>query len=167
MWLVLVEQQQNNRLEIEAQRSLEEKQSLSDQIAVFQDEEKQREMELQELREEVQRLKLQQLDESKYREWGPDEIAAWIINLDPGRMMKYEKAVQSALKEDEADGTMLDAVDGGDLRQWGILKLGDRKFVKEQIANLLNGNKAPKGGSKMVPMQGANEGANAAPTAYM
>ena len=66
------------------------------------------EMELQELREEVQRIKLQQLDESKYTEWGPEEIAAWIINLDPGRMMKYENAVKSALKEEEADGDFLE-----------------------------------------------------------
>ena len=141
-----------------------------EQIAVFQDDEKQREMELLDLKEENKRLKLQLLDESKYMEWGSDEIAAWFINLDPDRMKQYEKAVSRALKEDEVNGSFLAEVDGGELRQWGIQKIGDRKFVQKEIARLVAAQKVPKGGPKVAKGDLsviADEGANAAPTAYM
>ena len=140
---------------------------MSQQIAAFQDDEKQREMELQELREENQRLRLQQLDESKYAEWGPVEIAAWIINLDKKRLGKYENAVKSALKEEEADGSLLEVADAGDLRGWGIQKREDRKFVQQHIDKLVKGNAPQKGGPK-VAMQGLNTVADeGAPTAYV
>ena len=76
------------------------------------------------------------------------------------KRQKYENAVKSALKEDEADGSLLGEIDGGDLRGWGIKKLVDRKFVQKQIARLVTNN--PKDLHSV-----ADEGANAAPTAYM
>ena len=79
-------------------------------------------MELSALKEEVKRLKLQNLDESKYVEWGPEEVSEWILNLDVERMRKYEEVVKRNLMEDEVDGSLLSQVDGADLRSWGIGK---------------------------------------------
>lgn len=159
----LFEQQQNGRLEVEVQRSLKNEHVQSQQIAIYQNEEKQREQELECLREEVQRLMLQQLDESKYRQWNPIEIAAWIVNVDKDRLKKYQGALQSALKKEGANGSVLEEVDGGDLMEWGIRDRGDRKFVQKHIEELVKGNNAQKGGPKVATVA-ANEGA---PTAYM
>ena len=144
-------------------------QSLSQQIVVFQDEEKERELELNELRAEVRRLRLDNLDETKYVEWGPDEICSWIINLDIERMKKYEEVMKKNLEEDEADGSLLAEVDGGDLRSYGIGKLNDRKFVQKAIAKLVANNPQGGGAKDIVAVANpmANEGVNAAPTAYM
>jgi len=135
---------------------MQRNQEQSEQIAVFADEEKEKEMELQGLREEVKRLKLQSLDESKYVKWGPDEIAAWIINLDKERMGKYEESIKVNLKKDNVRGSLLSEVDGGDLGYWGIDDFSDRKFVQKEITKLVT-----------PPSPMANEGANPAPTAFM
>ena len=76
--------------------------SLREQLLKVKDEEKEREEEVEELRKEVKLLKMQHLDESKYLQWGPDEITAWVINLDPKRLGKYEKKLEKALFEEEA-----------------------------------------------------------------
>ena len=146
---------------------MEKDQSQLQQIAVFQDEEKQRQMELQELREEVQRLRLQYLDESKYAEWGPVEIAAWIINLDQDRLKKYEKTMETALKEEEADGSLLEVADAGDLRGWGIQKREDRKFVQQHIDKLVKGNAPQKGGPKVAMEAMDTVEDEGAPTAFV
>ena len=123
----------------ERQVLLAKNQSLSQHIAVLQDEEKQRELELQELRGSLNTLEVQchSVDEGNYEEWGPEQIFKWIINLDHGRLSKYEKALEQTLKEEEAHGLLLRSVDGGDLRGWGIVNLCDRKFVQQHIERLV------------------------------
>ena len=120
----------NYRIQAEVQRGLEREQiltvkiqSISEQNTVLQDEEKERQMEVEQLREEVKRLKLLSLDESKYMDWNAEEISEWILNLDIDRMSKYEDVIRKNLKEDEVEGSLLSEVDGGDLRAWGIGKL--------------------------------------------
>ena len=98
-------------------------QSISEQNAVLQDEEKERQMEVEQLREEVKRLKVLSLDETKFMNWNAEEISEWILNLDIDRMSKYEDVIRKNLKKDEVDGSLLVAVDIGDLRTWGIGKL--------------------------------------------
>merc|ERR1711879_117731 len=100
-------------------------QEQSQKIAIFENAEKEKEMELQELREEIKRLKLQSVDESNFMKWGPDEIAAWIINLNKERMGKYEQAIKVNLKKDNVRGSLLSEVDGGDLGYWGIDDFSD------------------------------------------
>ena len=146
-----------------------ENERLQQQVGRYQEEEKEREMELQDLRAEVKQLKLQNLDPSKYEEWGPEEICQWIMGIDGGRFVKYEKAVRANLKEEEADGPTLAEVDGADLKRFGVTKLSDIKFLQKQIGKLV-ANNAKGGGSKdamfgVNPME--NEGNNPAPTAYV
>ena len=66
--------------------------SLTEQVVAMKDEEKELKKEVEELRKENKRLKMQHLDETKYLQWGPEEITAWIINLDLKRLLKYEEA---------------------------------------------------------------------------
>lgn len=132
------------------------------QIAAMKDSEKKKDKELEKLTAELKRLKLLQLDESKYIQWGPDEIAAWIINLDPNRIKKYENALKKGLVENQANGALLLEVDGGDLKEWGITDRKDRKFVMAEIERLV-ANNALNHNHKGLMVEGGHEG----PTAYM
>ena len=120
-------------------------------------------MELERLRAEVKRLKLQCLDPSKYEEWGPDEICEWILGLGDGRLVKYEKVLRESLKEEEADGSLLGALDGGDLKGWGIIKLSDRKWLQNEIAVLVGNHPSA---AAPAPSAVASEGAKGI-TAYV
>ena len=118
--------------------------------------------EIDRLGTEVKRLKLQQLDGSKYIQWRPDEIAAWIVDLDPNRMNKYETILGKGLVENEVKGALLAEVDGGDLKEWGIDDRKDRKYVMAEIERLVANN--TRNESAKIAMR---EGANAASTAFM
>lgn len=136
--------------------------SLREQLLKVKDEEKEREEEVEELRKEVKLLKMQHLDESKYLQWGPDEITAWIINLDLKRLLKYEEALRKGLVQEQATGGILAEIDGGDLTLWGIGDRKDRKWIMGEIERLL-ANNAPN----QIPQGVMVEGANAAPSAFV
>ena len=102
---------------------MKKNESLTQRILLLEEEEKEKEMRIQQLQSENKQLKLQTLDESKYSQWNWEQISMWIINLDIARMKKYEEVIKRNLKNDEADGSLLSEVDGGDLRVWGIEKL--------------------------------------------
>ena len=138
--------------------------SATEELMAMQEDEKQREEETEKLREEVKRLKLQQLDESKCSEWGPDEITAWIINLDTNRMRKYPKALTTGLVENDANGDLLAELDGADLKEWGIMDRKDRKYVMREIEKLVGNHTSIAKQNSKDPMM---EGTNAAPTTYM
>ena len=123
--------------------------------------EKEMESELNNLRKEIKRLKLAQIDETQYALWGPDEIASWIINLDINRLRKYEEVLADGLTQGEVSGVALEDIDGADLKEWGIVDRKDRKFVRNEIGKLV-ANNAPKESDVLHPMEGAND----APTAY-
>ena len=113
---------------------------LKQQIEAIQEEEKQHDLIVRELKEEVKRLKLQCLDEDKFTEWNHDEIAEWIMGLDGGRFVKYEQVVRRTLKEEEVDGSTLGVVDGADLKRWGVTKFADFKYLQQQIDKLVARN---------------------------
>ena len=62
------------------------------------------------------------------------------------------------------EGAMLSAVEGSDLKMWGINKFADRKFLEQQIAKLV-GNQVNKPAANAAPLM-ANEGGHA-PTAFI
>ena len=153
--------QQIGSLREERDRLFAENLSLTEQLSMKRAHGKQRKLEILELREEVKRLKLLQLDESKYIEWGPDEIATWIINLDANRLWNYEEALAKGLIEIDANGALLAEVDGGDLKDWGIIDRKDRKYIMAGIERLV-ANDLPQ-----APQNVMFEGAHVVPTAYV
>ena len=136
---------------------------MQQQLSQYEDEEKERQIEVQALREEVKRLKRENLDTSKYTEWGPEEICEWILGLGDGRLVKYEKELKKNLVEEEVDGSMLDKVNSADLKGWGVIKFADKKYLEEQIGLLVANLGQPV--ANAAPRM-ANEGAHA-PTAFL
>ena len=136
---------------------------MQQQLSQYEDEEKERLIEVQALREEVKRLKKESLDTSKYTEWGPEEICQWIQGLGDGRLVKYEKELKRNLMEEEVDGSMLDKVNSADLKGWGVIKFADKKYLEEQIGLLITNPGQPV--ANAAPRM-ANEGAHA-PTGFL
>jgi len=137
---------------------------LKQQIGTLQEEEKEREVMVQELKEEIKALKLQCLDESKYDEWNHEEIAAWIMNLDGDRFEKlYGESIRMVLEEEQVSGSDLKKIKKEDVKRWGITKFADFDFVHEHIQRLTAdkiGNEHPSVHSNVNPMSAgaANEG---------
>merc|ERR1719474_1659828 len=125
-----------SRLRGDLGRFKAENKSLKERVSGMQDDEKQREMELKEIRRDTKRRLLQLLDEHEFMEWGPSQISAWIINLDAQRLKKYEDELSMKLAAKKVNGSELRVVDAGDLREWGITKREDRSFVEKEIEKL-------------------------------
>merc|ERR1711879_1100813 len=105
--------------------------SLMHQLLTMQEEEKQREEEMQKLKNEVKRLNLKCSDETQFEQWRHDQVA--------------------------------------ELKRWGITKMKDFKFLQREITKLVAG-KAKPGASNIAMIDTnafANEGADAAPTAFV
>ena len=139
-----------------------EKKSLMEKLSKMKDDEKEMDKTVQKLREEVKRLRLQQLDETKFIQWGHDQILAWIINLDPNRLRKYEEVLTKGLVENEVNGAVLEEMDGADLKEWGIVDRKDRKYVRIEIEKLVASNGVKRNAENLMM-----EGANAASTAFV
>lgn len=91
------------------------------------------------LKTENRRLKMPSFKGNDYSEWGPQEICDWIINIENGKLCKYEEVLGRNLKEEEVTGEMLQEIDGADLKRWGISKFADIKMVLKQIGQLIDG----------------------------
>ena len=130
-------QKRNDKLQIEMQQSLQREKELLANNKLLEDQNKEKDLEISDLRNNVKQMQKQYLDESQYMEWGPHEIAMWLVHLDKQRMGKYQHVLEKTLVEEGANGSLLSAVDGGDLRGWGIVNLADRKFAQQQIEKLV------------------------------
>ena len=117
--------------------------STKKRIQKYQEDLKECQMELEKLREENKRLKLQNMDLDNFEQWDDLQISEWILSLEDGRLCKYEKVLRASLKEEEVDGSLLGSVDSADLKGWGVIKMSDRKFLQRQIAELVSKRAAP------------------------
>ena len=138
-----------------------------EEIGALREDQKEKEMEIQELKAENKRLKLRNLDESRYGQWNSEEITAWIMGLGDGRFLKYAMELGQNLKEEQVDGTTIGDADAADLKRWGVARFADIKFLQKQI-EILVCNDAPHSAFESVApvAQMENEGSNAEPTAY-
>merc|ERR1719474_1632676 len=105
------------QLQAEIQRLKSKVEVLLQQQAVAQEEAKDKEIEIQELRTEVKRLKLQNLDTTNYEEWGHEEVHQWMMGLDGGRLMKYGNALRDSLKAERVTGKDIAEIERTDLKE--------------------------------------------------
>ena len=103
------------------------------------DDEKESQIEIKALKEEFETLRIKLLNKRDFREWDHQDIAQWIVSLQNGRFMKYEKTLRKVLSEEEVTGQDLVNVDRADIKLWGISKFADSKELKKCIDDLVNG----------------------------
>ena len=139
----------------------QEIQQLRKRVATLEDERKEFEMMINELKEENKKLKLNNLDVGKYEEWGVDEIIYWIISLDEKVFQQYEGTLRKFLSEEDVNGECLIDVEVSDIKRWGIKSFKHSKLLLKAIKSLVDKGKIQNNDNNML-----NEGSNA-PTAYI
>ena len=122
-------------------------------------------MKINDLSEENKKLKLDNLDVSKYKEWSRDELIYWIISIDKEVYGQYEQILKTSLTEEEVRGDCIDDIDVSDIKRWGIKNFKHSKNLMKQIKLLIERQQnVNQNVAKANPI--LNEGANA-PTAYI
>ena len=76
-------------------------------IGVLMEEQKENQMKMEAMKEEIKNLNLQNLDPARYLEWEHQQILEWILSLENGRYTKYEHALRESLADEEIQGAHL------------------------------------------------------------
>ena len=150
-----------NTLREEKKVMVQQMEQMKDKVSRLEDERKEFDMTINELKEENKKLKLNNLDVGKYEEWGVDEIIYWIISLDEKVFQQYEGTLRKFLSEEDVNGECLIDVEVSDIKRWGIKSFKHSKLLLKAIKSLVDKDKIQNNDNNML-----NEGANA-PTAYI
>merc|ERR1711997_1126479 len=92
------------------------------------------------LKDENKQSKLKNLNTDNYEEWSADEIAHWIISLNPEIYGEYEQTLIKLLVEEDVNGECLENVDIADIKRFGIKSFKHSKQLLKEI-KLLTQNK--------------------------
>ena len=140
----------NGRLSSKNESLKAEIQRLRSDVAVYQEEQKESEMRISELENEVKELKLMALDPSQFMEWDGESVLHWIMSLEDGRFKPYENVIRQSLIEEQVRGSHLSDVNEVDVKGWGVKPFDDKKALARHIQNLVKrygviGRTQPKG----------------------
>eukprot|EP01083_Nonionella_stella_P174272 603653_1 len=111
------------------------------QVGLLMEEQKEKELEINQLKEENKSLKLKCIDVSAYASWQWEEILQWIMMIEDGRFRKYEKDLAKTLAEEKPKGEEMQYIDGSDVKRWGVTTFGDIKVLCAQIKALVSQRK--------------------------
>ena len=105
-----------------------EKQALEDECKELQ-------IGLKEMTDKYNKVCRDNIDESKYMEWGCDEIANWIISLNE-KYGEFEDVLRAKLKEEMVNGAMLSELDKSDLHRFGVILMQHKLEIIKEIKRL-------------------------------
>ena len=152
--------EQNESLKMEVNR-------LRNEVATYQDQQKEDKMKIAELEKKVKKLEFETLDLSNYMEWNGNQILFWMMSLDDGRFEKYEEMLKSALSENDVIGEDLSDITALTLKAWGMTDRKDAKGLSVHIQDLIQQN-GPHGAVMMnVAAAAAPKENEGAPTAFI
>ena len=114
--------------------------SLRLQVSKLMDDEKEYEITIQKLNDEIVDLKLKCIEVMNYEDWNPREIVMWIMSLDNNRFNKYKDALSRHLNEEEIIGSDLKEINEIDLQRWKITSFRDKKLLLQRIKELTERN---------------------------
>merc|ERR1712013_202217 len=72
-----------------------------------------------------------------WQKWSAEEVAAWIVSLDPTNYAQYAKEMVRVMIEEGDDGESLAFVDMNDLKGWGIKPIKHNKPILMSIRKLV------------------------------
>ena len=139
-----------------------ENKRLRDEVVGYQEEHKEDQRTISELRDKVKELELKSLDVSQFMKWNWEQIHFWITTVENKRFKKYEAVLKDELSEAEMVGEDLLDVTPLVIKMWGIKDRKDRVALNAHIQNLVQQN-GPIG-APVAPKDNLNEGA---PTAFL
>ena len=158
-----VREQESVRYQREKDELQSKVNALNQKVATLENEQKEYEMTINELKEQVKKLKVNALDINEFREWDSNDVINWILSIDDGVLAKYEEKVKQEILDGEIEGTDLITMDMDDIKRLGIGKFAHRKVLQTNIAKLKQINDNKQNANNVNNTN--NEGANA--TAYI
>ena len=87
---------------------------------------------------EIKQLRLQNIDELRYKSWNHEQILIWFMSLENGRFKKYFDILAHNLSQEDVNGNDLKNVDVLDIKSWGVINFGDKKSLLSHIKKLVN-----------------------------
>ena len=108
------------------------------------DECKQCNMELIELKRELNELKRKCIDTTKYLDWSSDEFIEWICSLEQGRFSKYESKLREVFKEQNICGEAIPYIQKNEWQGWGIKDYMDRTNIDKHLKHLIKAKEQEK-----------------------
>ena len=127
------------------------------------DEQKEKDLLINELKDKIKKLNMKPLDYTKWKEWDTEQVYKFIMNIyDDNTLDEYKDDIYKEIFESEYTGDDLDGLELNDIKSFGIKKIKIRKKVyyaiKQLTQNSYNNNQ------KSTNFEG-NDGD--APTAYI
>ena len=104
------------------------------------EEQKESQLQIQQLTNKIKMLQMSSLDVNKYEDWKWEEILQWIMNMDDSRFRKYESDLTNNLSVEQPSGANLKEVNEGDIRRWGVTRFSDIKILSYNIKQLVDRN---------------------------
>eukprot|EP01083_Nonionella_stella_P281855 959247_1 len=118
--------------------------ALIDQNNKLMDDQKEHELVIQQLKNANNILKRKSIHAIPYEQWDTEDVVLWIMSLDNGRFEKYKQKLQENLTTEGVLGHDLKMVDSGDIRGWGVTDFRDKKYLLQQIQELVIKNENEK-----------------------
>ena len=114
---------------------------LKDQATFYEEEKKEAQMQIAELKAKVNELEMKALVPSQFMQWDQSQIHLWIMSLENGRFKKYASDLMNALTSNDIIGEDLMDVTGLVLKSWGVKDRKDMKSLNAHIERLVRQNK--------------------------
>ena len=109
---------------------------------------------IRELKEQVKQLQFQRIDAIKYNNWNYQDVVQWILSLERGRFMKYEKSLNRILSEEEVCGEDLVDVKRDAIKSWGIKTFSDitalQNYIDDLVQQQQNDNEVDNGNNVVI-----------------
>jgi len=163
-------QAETERVNAVNQQLTADNQQLRDQMAVHEEEEKEAQIKISELEDEIKGLKMRTLNTANFRKWDHHEILFWIMTLNGGMFMKYEAVLTEALSKVGMKGENLVQVAQAPfmIGYWGMDNKKDEEVLIRHIQELVQQNQPGHHGAAMMAAAAApKEDEGAVPTAFV
>merc|ERR1712154_271552 len=95
------------------------------------------EITINDLKNQIQKLKVKALDINLFTEWDSNDVLNWILSIENGVFGKYEKKLKQEIMEGEVTGNDLLTLNVEDIKTLGISKFAHRKLLLSNIAKLI------------------------------
>ena len=100
----------------------------------LEDDKKQKEINIQEMEDEIEELKLKLIDINRFKEWDENDVLRWIFSINNGYLKKYEKLIIYTRGTDK--GTDLLQIHRKELREFGIIIFADQTPLYNKLEEL-------------------------------
>ena len=113
---------------------------LRKRIEYLQNDQKEKELIIQEMNIEIENLRIKLLDLSNFRLWKWDDVFIWIMSLENGRYKKYQNRLKKNLRLQDIGGQDLESIVSSDIIDLGVTKFNDKKALLKCIQTLIKQN---------------------------